>query len=440
MNHRSIVLTLALTLGLVACATPATAPIPEGITEPVSSVPVQAPVETPALEPDTSKVSFGGLKIFGGFASSQRPNELTVDAGGNVYIVGESDGAFGTEPSPSKSKAGATSAFVMKISPAGITLWIRLIGSTGNDFASKVVVNIDGSVYVAGTAGAELPGRQVGSKSVANFLARFDANGKQLWVNQFGDTRTQITDLRLNSSGEPQLAMTSGTSSEADALGAGAFVIHGSKDGPFKDTRTFIKTNPTAAVPNWVFNVKFDAKLNVYVSIKSVENPEAFSLDQISNISLTKFDANGSRQFNLESTHLSVYQNPYYTVEDTGVVLLRNSTKGVFQHLDRYDSNGARVWSFDGRSEFGQTYYWAALISEPRSVGDKTVIVGERNQYELIQLNAKGSIAKTFVVPGPQYQMDAQGNYYFFGGIRTPGSPECSSVFVSKYNRNFELQ
>jgi hypothetical protein len=441
MNRHLIALTFAMTLGLFAC----TAPIPEGTTEPTSSVPViETPLVTPVtpLEPDTQNVPFGGLKIFGGFASSQVANDLTVDASNNVYLVGylfgQSDGSLGMQL-PSKSDTATTSGFVMKISPRGTLLWVRLIGSNGNDSASKVAVHTDGSVYVAGTAGGALCGKQVGSKSTANFLTRFDANGRQLWVNQFGNRQSEITALQLDSSGEPQLGVISHTSLQGapNATGAGAFVIHGSKDGPFKDTRTFLRTNPTAAIlSTWALDVQFDANLNVYVG--SLENTNAF--DQTSDITFSKFDANGSHQFNLELTHLSFYADPHYTVEANGVVFRSFSYRGMFQQLDRYDSNGTLLWSIDRRSALGQKYS-GAPVNGSRAIGDQSMVVAvANNQYELIKLDATGAIAKTFVALSPTYRMDARENYYFFGSIPKPGSPELSSVFVSKYNRNFELQ
>jgi Beta-propeller repeat len=443
MNRHLIALTFAMTLGLAACTTPISTPTPEGITELTSSLPVQAPVETPVaqtpLEPDAQNVPFGGVKLFGGSTSNETPFDAATDANGNVYVVGSTDGAFAGQTFPSKQTPGFTSGFVMKINARGVLVWARIIGSTSYDAATKVAVSSTGSVYVTGVAGAQLQGKKVGMGSAFNFLTRFDANGKQLWVNQFGSARTEVTDLRVDSNGQPLLAVINASSLQGvpNATGAGAFLIHGSKEGPFIAAQTLLRTNPNEPFPTQVFGAWFDQKLNVYVNTMRRDVPASPTVDPTYNLNLIKFTTNGSRRFTLEYPHYAYYKRPQYTVDPSGTVFLNVITNGAFDRLDRYDENGKRVWGLDGNSALAKTYVTG--VSDPRAVGANTLI---RNGYdgELVKLNVQGAILQKHSNLYGDYRIDAQGNYYFFGSKLAGVNLDQSDVFVAKYNNSLVLQ
>ncbi|MBK8175893.1 MAG: SBBP repeat-containing protein [Rhodospirillales bacterium] len=106
---------------------------------------------------------------------------IATDADGNVYVVGSTSGALG---GPNK---GDYDAWVVKFDADGHWLWKRQPGTTGRDFASSVAVDASGNVYVfGGTEGALGGAKRGGQSDFDTWLAKFDAGGRWQWKRQFG--------------------------------------------------------------------------------------------------------------------------------------------------------------------------------------------------------------------------------------------------------------
>jgi len=112
-----------------------------------------------------------------GEGEGTRANGVFADTSG-VYVVGYTDGAL-----PGQTSAGGTDAFVRKYDPNGILLWTHQFGTTSTDIVTSVSTN-DSGVYVAGSTGGVLDGLGYGIQDA--FLCRYDPDGYQLWMRQFG--------------------------------------------------------------------------------------------------------------------------------------------------------------------------------------------------------------------------------------------------------------
>ncbi len=141
--------------------------------------------------------------------------DIEFDAAGNIVIAGGAfsanfpttagayDRTFASGGS-STGTAGASDAFVMKVSRTGQILWSTLIGGPNHDRAYGIEIAPDGGVIIAGRAGEGFPttagvvqtafagdtnpvsayGRQDG------FIAKLSADGSTLlWSTYFGDSR-----------------------------------------------------------------------------------------------------------------------------------------------------------------------------------------------------------------------------------------------------------
>jgi hypothetical protein len=129
-----------------------------------------------------------------GDAKDQKATGVAVDAAGNVIVVGHFQGSidFGSGPMPS---AGDEDIFVVKLSPAGQTLWAKTFGDAKYQTAGGVAVDSAGNVLFIGSfygsvdfGGGALPG--AGGQDV--FLAKLDAAGGFLWAKSFGDADFQV--------------------------------------------------------------------------------------------------------------------------------------------------------------------------------------------------------------------------------------------------------
>jgi len=172
------------------------------------------------------------------FGSAERdiPKGLTLDDAGNVYVVGETFGSL-----PGKTSAGGWDAFLRKYTPAGDEVWTTQFGGGGAESAASVRVDHSGNAYVVGGTRAALPG-QTNIGDYDGFIGKFDADGNQVWVRQFGTTVEDYTlAVTLDSRGYPTLAgETGGRLAGASAAGAlDAFVRQYDPAGNVVWTRQF---------------------------------------------------------------------------------------------------------------------------------------------------------------------------------------------------------
>jgi hypothetical protein len=148
-------------------------------------------------------------KSMGGSGNDQC-NDVVCDASGNVYMVGTFNGQFNPGSGMLQSD-GQNNGFLVKLSPDGNALWSKQLKSNSPDgevFCQSLTLDNSGNVLVAGTfkfgnlvAGAtEMP--LLGN--IDAFLAKFDANGNQLWVKTKGDAGVsyQVKSLAADNSGQ----------------------------------------------------------------------------------------------------------------------------------------------------------------------------------------------------------------------------------------------
>jgi hypothetical protein len=108
--------------------------------------------------------------------------DVVADGLGNVYICGHSNAPI-AEP---RIHPGYD-AFVAKYDAQGNRLWINEFGTTdANDHSRGITIDGLGNVYVAGNTDGNLGGQSVGGYDA--FLAKFDINGNHVWIHQFGTT------------------------------------------------------------------------------------------------------------------------------------------------------------------------------------------------------------------------------------------------------------
>ena len=94
---------------------------------------------------------------------------VAVDAAGNSWITGSMQGA---------SPGGEQDAFVAKYDTAGTQLWIHQFGSVNGESAEGVVVDAGGNAYVTGTTNGDFGGPNVGGDNGNDvFVFKIDPNG-----------------------------------------------------------------------------------------------------------------------------------------------------------------------------------------------------------------------------------------------------------------------
>ena len=117
-----------------------------------------------------------------GSSAWDRVTGVAVDKAGNIFVVGDTYGAL-----PGQTPAGGRDAFVEKLSPEGTELWRRQFGSSASDGALAVAVDGAGNIFVAGDTEGTLPGQTPAGGRDA-FVEKLSPEGIDLWRCQFGSS------------------------------------------------------------------------------------------------------------------------------------------------------------------------------------------------------------------------------------------------------------
>ena len=112
-----------------------------------------------------------------GTAGHEEAEAVAVDAAGDVYITGHT-----TNGSANFDRE----VFITKYDSSGVQQWFKQFGSAANEEGNAIAVDAAGNVYVAGYTGGDLVslGSNIGGFDI--FIARYDSDGNQAWLEQFG--------------------------------------------------------------------------------------------------------------------------------------------------------------------------------------------------------------------------------------------------------------
>jgi hypothetical protein len=131
-----------------------------------------------------------------GTVGADRAYSVTVDGDGNVVVVGNTEGGLDGSVS-----AGSTDVFVRKYDAAGVEQWTEQYGTARDDRVRSVIVDSDGSIFVAGYTEGDLGGDGNAGGEDA-YVRKYGAAGVMQWTHQFGtegDDRAHTVRVRNES-------------------------------------------------------------------------------------------------------------------------------------------------------------------------------------------------------------------------------------------------
>ena len=133
------------------------------------------PPQGPVLG-ETQQLGTVGIDITTGSAT---------DSFGNVYVAGETSGSLGGD------NAGSYDVWVVKYDSNGNQQWLQQFGSSSLDAALGIATDNEGNSYLAGVTTGDLAATNQGLEFYDVWLAKYDSDGNQLWIQQFG---TEVVD------------------------------------------------------------------------------------------------------------------------------------------------------------------------------------------------------------------------------------------------------
>jgi hypothetical protein len=145
-----------------------------------------------------------------GFFYADTPRAVAVDSHGNSFVVGNfsNGGSFGSTNLSSVS--GSDDIFIAKFTADGRQLWVLQIGGNSTDYATAVAVDSGGNFYVSGYFFATVDFGGVTVSATANadgFLAKYNNDGQLLWVRTVtGNSSEVISSVSVDQSGNAYIA------------------------------------------------------------------------------------------------------------------------------------------------------------------------------------------------------------------------------------------
>jgi hypothetical protein len=267
-----------------------------------------------------------------------------TDAFGNVYVAGGTTGSLGAD-----NVGDSRDAFVSKYDSQGNLLFTQQFGTSSFETISGIATDPEGNFYVAGITAGDLAGPKQATDSDA-FVAKFDSEGNQQWIQQFGQNSIfQSYSIDVDAAGNAYVTgidvKPSETEIATDDFWAAKFDTNGNQEW-FTEVSS----------PDDAFDESYDVTVSndgsVYTTgwtLGDLAEPNAGVYDA----NITKFDNNGEVEW-IQQLGTSDYEwgwgvdtdsqgNVYaagWTLGDLG-----GENAGSYDiWLTKYDSQGNQQW------------------------------------------------------------------------------------------------
>ncbi|HEY1406512.1 MAG TPA: SBBP repeat-containing protein, partial [Spirochaetota bacterium] len=139
--------------------------------------------DTFSIEADdvTLYAEWGWTRLLGAASTLSEGHGIAVDANGNSYVVGYTQGNF-----DGQTKTGATDLFVSKYDVSGVKQWSKLLGVSGYlTEGFGIALDSTGNLYITGFTQGSIDG-QTYSGGDALFVAKYDTSGNRQWTRLLG--------------------------------------------------------------------------------------------------------------------------------------------------------------------------------------------------------------------------------------------------------------
>lgn len=251
---------------------------------------------------------------------------LDVDNSGNVYLTGytlddlggENANELATGPFPIFS----TDAWIAKYDSEGNQLWLKQFGSGDFDEAFAIATDKDSNIYTSGWTLGDFGDTNAGLYDV--WVAKNDSNGNQQWLKQFGTPDYDWSwDAAVDS--EDNLYLTGWTLGDLGGANAGSYDGWVAKYSPDGD-RQWLKQFGTAG-DDIARSIDFDDSGNFYLTGSTDADFGGANIGSYDTW-VAKYDRDGNQQWK-QQFGTSEIDSPFdLAVDSSGRVLVTGFTEG----------------------------------------------------------------------------------------------------------------
>ncbi|MGV2828053.1 SBBP repeat-containing protein [Myxosarcina sp. GI1(2024)] len=273
---------------------------------------------------------------------------LDVDDSGNVYLTGYTLGDLGGENASELTANSvplvSTDSWLAKYDSEGNQQWLKQFGSGDFDEAFGIATDSDGNAYTSGWTLGDLEGANAGLYDV--WVAKHDAEGNQQWIEQFGTTDYDWSwDAAIDDS--ENVYLTGWTLGDLAGANAGSYDGWVAKYDP-EGNQQWLKQFGTDG-DDVARSIDFDDSGNFYLTgytDRDIGGANAGSYDTW----VAKYDPDGNRLWQ-QQFGTSEIDNPFdLTVNSDGQIFVTGFTEGSLgaSNFGSYDAWIAELSSADG--------------------------------------------------------------------------------------------
>ncbi len=383
---------------------------------------------------------------------------VAVDASGNVYVVGSTQGSL-----DGNSSAGDKDVFLVKYSVAGIKQWSRQLGTSSIDNGYGIAVDTSGNVYITGATFGSLDGNiNVGYADM--FLVKYDATGTKQWTRQLGTSSNDGgNDIAVDTSGDIYIAGNTygGLDGNINAGDNDMFLVKYNSAGAKQWTQQL-----GSSLDDVASGIAIDPSGNIYVTGNTTGGLDGNINAGMHDMFLVKYNSAGTKQWTrqLGTSTLDVGNgvavdlsgNIYVTGETYGGLDGNINAGGNDMFLVKYNSAGTKQWTQQLGSSLGNVSDVGIGVAVDTSGNiyvtgatngslDGNINAGGNDMF-LVKYDATGTkqwtrqLGTALDDVGGRVAIDLSGNIYFTG--YTKGSLDGninagdSDMFLVKYNTN----
>ncbi len=265
---------------------------------------------------------------------------------GSLYIVGQTEGDYENLPNKGDitSLLGNTDILLSKLKSDGSPLWHKILGTSSNDTATSIVIDADGNLIIGGGTLSSL-GITKNQGGEDAFVAKLDASGNIIWATAIASEQGErVNDVALDTLGN---IYTIGTSF-GDIEGA-------THNGTVSQPDFFVTKLDSDGNKLWTTNhgttdgdfgnrIAVTSRGEIVVLGGSIYDPDPKVIHGDSNITLGKLDATG------ETFVWS--QQLGSEADDAANAMTVDQDNNIFiggyingiAFLDKYDEDGNQLW------------------------------------------------------------------------------------------------
>ena len=300
---------------------------------------------------------------------------IATDSNDNAYAVG------GTSKALTGENAGANDIFIAKYDEQGNELFLKQFGSPGPETAFSVAVGGGDSVFVSGVTFGSLEGSNAGFTDA--WVAKFNDQGDQIWLEQFGsDNRDNSFGGSLAIDTNSNVIQAGYTLGDVGGSNAGEdttdpWVVKFDNDG----NQLWIEQFGTPTYDE-LFGVTTDLEDNIYLTGWTIGDLGGTN-EGLYDVWLAKYDPDGNQAW-IEQFGTSDYEFPAGVSTDsegnvysTGYTLgnIGGTSSGSYDvWVAKHDSDGNEIWT----EQFG-----SGGADEPQSIAidadDNVFVTGFTN-------------------------------------------------------------